>query len=176
MFSGDLERLSLTPLDFKGEDYDHFPRSIEQLENWGDRVYIRSDRDGFVVLVDDEGIIVDAIGGRGAGPGEFRGGILAAAVIGDKVVAMSRGDRDRFSLFLNDVFVNNVPIVPPIYNSLLTCATNCLAFNGEIMVFPTNPRSGHLAFAYAMDGARDSLSVLCCSIKRMPLCLKRTPT
>ncbi len=145
-----LQRLKLTPIDLYDEG-DFYPHWVDSIGSSGNRIYTSSVQDAFILVLEPDGRVVQTIGKKGAGPGEFVGGVVAFSVFQDRVLALA-SPKDRFFHFASGEFVGNLKMKPVSNTIFHTGTANTFGFAEDVAVFPAFPGTGRLGFAYDLEG------------------------
>jgi len=147
----DVHQVSLKPFDLvERADGAAYISGVDQLESDGKRIYIRDAQTPYILVVNADGKLLQMIGGRGGGPGEFRRGPLAMAVDGPALWALSDYGK-RANYFENGEHILDFPIRT--YNvDVVGPASKSFAFTNQFVLIPAHPSTKRLAALYGYDG------------------------
>ncbi|MDJ0838380.1 MAG: hypothetical protein QNK37_17820 [Acidobacteriota bacterium] len=141
-------RVDIEPFDLnqRGE-ITFFPKSIDQLESGGDHIFIRSNQESNIVMVNTTGRILTKFGGNNMPDPR---GVLGMAYHGGRIWGID-SDRSRIREYFPESFGRSwwiksyqlTPFIP---------TNNSFALSEDVMVVPVNPSEGYQAARYGLDG------------------------
>ena len=143
-------QVTITPLDLEPKARGMLS-VISQIETSGKNIYLRSNQDPAIVIVNLKGQLTGRLGGAGYDPHQFGEiGIAALAVEGDRLWAIDM-DLRSLRLFENGIFQSHFPL-PTFSAHYGGPSNNLFAFSDNKLVVPNHMDTKTLAAVYHTDG------------------------
>ncbi len=141
--------VEVKPVDFVNPPKfsDHFPRGVKTIIMSDGLIYFSCEMDPFVTVMNDKGVILDVIGGRGGGPGELGQGVLAMAMWEKDLYVVSVSKTLQMTWFEDGVYKDQIHM-PSQNIHYVSMNSNMFGVGNNVVVFPAHPATGRLANAF----------------------------
>lgn len=145
------QSLYLEPLDLHDGGEIFYLSSIDQIETSEGRVFVRGLRETTLLEIDERGTVLQKLGRKGEGPGEWgKFGVLALGASGDEVWGIT--PEGRALGYQGGQFSGSFSLPPLAWN--ISLSSNEFALSDQFLVVPALGNAGYLATIYDRKGTK----------------------